>query len=112
MKEAEDKENLSILKKQSAANNTKVIVDDYFKSPEAFILFAPKTNENVTECLVRRIEMLGEGTSDDNVLNMLCAQDEVNNISNKGMTHLRMQFMYLRKAYEVALQYMNGNAWK
>ena len=87
-------------------------MNDYFTSPEAFILFAPKKNENVTQCLVRRIEMLGEGTSDDNVLSMLCAQDEVNNISNKGMTHLRMQFIYLRKAYEIALQYMNGNTWK
>ena len=89
-----------------------VIVYDNFNSPEASILFAPKMDEIVTECFVRRIELLGEGTSDDHELNILCAESESSNITNKGMTHLRVQFMYLRKAYELAIQFMNESTWK
>ena len=76
-------------------------------SPEAFVLFEPKMDETVTECLVRRIELLGEGASNDDVLTMLCEDGESGSITNKGMTHLRMQFLYLRKAYELAIQFMN-----
>ena len=55
LKEAESEINLSALKQQSASNILTVNENDYFNSPEAFILFAPKMDETVTECLVRRI---------------------------------------------------------
>ena len=43
---------------------------------------------------------------------MLCDNGESGNMTNKCMTHLRMQFMYLRKAYELAIQFMNQKTWK
>ena len=55
LKEAESEINLSALKQQSASNNLTVIENDYFNSPEAFVLFGPKMDETVTKCLVRGI---------------------------------------------------------
>jgi len=109
---AEKELEVSTLKQQSALNHPSVIVGDYFDSPEAFLLFEPKMDETVTACLGRRVEMLGEGASNDDVLTMLCEDGESGNITNKGMTHLRMQFLYLRKAYELAIQFMNKKTWK
>ena len=83
LNEAENEINVSLLKQQSATHSSTVIVYDYFNSSEASILFAPKMDETVTECLVRRIELLGEGTSDDHVLNMLCTEGESSNITKK-----------------------------
>jgi len=97
---------------KSASSNPLVNVQDYFSSPEDFKKNQPTMDETVLDCLVRRIKLLGEGASNDDVLASMCPAGESGNITNKGMTHLRMQFMYLRKAYELAIQFMNKKTWK
>ena len=97
---------------QSASHHPFVNIGDYFTSPEAIILFQPNKNENVVQCLVRRIELLSQAAVDDDVLKLLSDTKDLGSLTNKGMTHLRMKFVYLRKSYELAIQYMNKKTWK
>ena len=61
---------------------------------------------------VRRIEILREGATNDEVLKGLSDTDDTGVLTNKGMTHLRMQVVYLRTAYELAIQLMSQKTWK
>ena len=97
---------------QSATHHPFVNIGDYFTSPEAIILFQPNKNEKVVQCLVRRIELLGQAAMDDETLKLVSNTSDISTITNKGMTHLRMKFVYLQKAYELAIQYMNKKTWK
>ena len=84
---------------------------DHFTSPEAKLLFNPKKDETVIDCLARQISMLTYATKNDDILVQLTKCDNPLIITTKGRQYLRMQFIYLRKAYELLLQYMNSKTW-
>ena len=104
-------ESEKMLKSQLQIINTKTGWS-YWDSPEAFYLFSPKNNERVTTCLTRRIEILQLATVDDDTLISLL-EDDINfvDVLTHQKQHLRYQCIYLRKCYEISLQYMNEKTW-
>ena len=104
-----EKETLSLAKKDTLACK---VVYNYWNSPEAVSLFSPNFGETVLECLIRRDKLLLKATIDDSVLYSLIRDfDENDKLTDKQITKIRYQCIYLRKAYEVAIQYMNGITW-
>lgn len=75
---------LSKTTQQSASHHPFVSICDYFTSPEVCLIVHPK------EWFVYRIEILSEGASNDEVLNMLSNTSDSGNIINKRMTHICM----------------------
>ena len=82
-------------------------LNNYWTSPEALKLFAPKLNiETVLDYFVRRENVLYLGTTKDDML-MLLIKDAPDNVehtlSTTAKERIRYQCMYLRKAYEIAI---------
>ena len=95
------------------ANNTILPIESqnssvYWESPEAKILFVPKSDESTSDCLIRRIDLLGRASFDDSVLLLITDDvDDLDEISSHQKQVLRTQCLYLRQAYELAIQFMN-----
>ena len=87
----------------------------YWTSPEALKLFAPKVNkETVLDCILRRENLLYLATTNDDMLILLvkdAPDDIVDTFSSTAKERMRYQCMYLRKAYEIAIQRMNVYNW-
>ena len=80
----------------------------YWKSPEALKLFNPNNGENVMECLAWRDTLLWRASVDDDVLCTLIDDiDNIDELTVKQASDIRKKCMYLRKAYEYAIQKMN-----
>ena len=80
----------------------------YWKSPEALKLFNPNNGENVMECLARRDTLLWRASVDDDVLCTLIDEiDSIDELTVRQASDIRKKCMYLRKAYEYAIQKMN-----
>ena len=85
----------------------------YWDSPEANKLFNPNMDETVTSCLAKRFETLGEASYDDDILlQLLHDVKDTTILSNNQKNTLRHQCLYLKKAYEIALQCMNTITWQ
>ena len=86
--------------------------DHYWVSKDAENLFCPLPEESVVECLLRRDSVLMEAITDDDVLLSLCDTiNDLEDITAKARQHLRYKCMYIKKAYEIALQKMNQLTW-
>ena len=69
--------------------------------------------ESCSECLVRRVDLLLNAAMDDDVLLALLPEvKDLSEPSDKQKENIRLQCMYLRTAYTIALQYMNTITWK
>ena len=80
----------------------------YWNSPEAMLLFKPEKDESVLECLAMRDAILLEAITDDNaLLSIVVGIKDLNHISSKQRELVRYQCIYLRKSYEIAVQFMN-----
>ena len=80
----------------------------YWDSLEAQYLFCPKNNETVQECLNLRDVILKSASFDDeSLVNIITDADVFENGSEIQKRRLRVRCLYLHKAYECALQYMN-----
>ena len=88
-----------------------MLVGDYFTSPEANILFNPNNNETIIECLAHRVQILGDGMIDDDILRIMSSNEEDVIITIFGSTHLRTKYIYLKFAYGNDIQYMNDKTW-
>ena len=89
-----------------------VITSTYWDSTEAKILFRPKENETVLNCLRRREEILLQAClSDEIMLELTSGSSPIDELSSKQKEHLRYQCLYLRKAYEIAIQFMSAKTW-
>ena len=84
----------------------------YWDSPEAYLLFVPLKGESVHGCLRRRNRILVEASRNDNALHQLLSDvEDIEVLSVKQKEQLRLRCIYLNKAYEVAIQYMNSIGW-
>ena len=69
--------------------------------------------ESVTDCLIMRENVLCSGMLGDDVLCTLVSDVEsINDFNSKQKESIRKKCLYLRKSYEIALQYMNKLTWK
>ena len=85
---------------------------NYWDSPEAKLLFNPNPNENTLDCLIRRVTLLANAVSDDDVLKHLINDSESFEIfSSKKKEWMRTICLYLKRSYENAIQYMNLKTW-
>ena len=95
----------------SAANIPSILIGDYFIIPKAHALFKPNENEIVIKCLSRRVQVLGDGMIDDDILKMLYLDEDDVTITTFFSTHLRTKCMYLKCVYENAIKFMNDRTW-
>ena len=85
---------------------------NYWNSPEAIKLFAPKKGDDVMLSLTNRINILTDASYNDSILtNILVDTTDINSVSSYQRQIIRQQCFYLRKAYEVAIQKMNTFTW-
>ena len=77
----------------------------YWESTEAKKLFNPNDGETVLECIARRDILLWRASVDDEALvsitNVISSTDE---LTVRQADDIRKKYMYLRKAYEYAIQ--------
>ena len=96
----------------SSINLGRILCYNYWDSPEAAKLFEPKNGNTVLSCLSKRVTLLTKVSYNDNMLtHLLIDVADINNISSHQRQTIRQQCMYLRKAYEVAIQKMNSSTW-
>lgn len=81
-----------------------------FTSPEATILLHPK--KIVIEYLVHIIVILGNGSVNNDLLNLLSQNDNSVTKTAKGRNHLRIKFLYLKIWYKNSIHYMNNKTWQ
>ena len=55
---------------------------------------------------------MGEGSTNDDCLTKFTRKGYHVSMRSKEKRHLRMQSIYLKKVYELALQYMNNKTWR
>ena len=101
----------------SIDKSVKIICEDkaisYWTSPEAYILFCVKKEDSVIESLISRDKLLTKAAYDDDTLVTLLHDVEcVDELSSYQKQHLRFDCVYLKKAYEIAIQNMNSWTWK
>ena len=95
------------------ATNDNYSTLSYFDSPEAKLLFSPKNNETVKDCLICRESLLRSALTDDMVLDHIVNDSKLLcKLEYKKRNCIRYRCMYLRKLYKNALQYMNSITWK
>ena len=88
-------------------------VISYWTSPEAYILFSVKKEDCVIKTLIGRDKILTKAAYDDDTLvSLLHAVESVDRLSSFQKQHLRFDCIYLKKAYEIAIQNMNSWTWK
>ena len=81
----------------------------YWDRPEAIALFSPLAGEFVSQCVIRREEILFQASCDDDALaHSTDGIDKIDELCNHQRHTLRVKCIFVRKAYEVALQYMNA----
>ena len=102
-----------IMRRQIENKETHNFLNNYFNSPDANALFNPTGKESCSECLVRRTNLLLNATMDDDVMLALLPEiEDLSHASDKQKENIRLQCMYLRQAYLIALQNMNTITWK
>ena len=112
-KRFDDIQNFLDVNNQIEKNNIKITNNQpfsiYWDSPEAKKLYHPfNLSETVIDCLLRREDVLISATTNDkHLLHLLKDTTDISDISIIGREKIRYQCMYLRKAYEIALQRMN-----
>ena len=89
---------------------------NYWNSDEAKKLFNPSPNESVTDCLIRRDHLLYSAcTNDDALLRILddfyLQGSQFEGLTSDAKQFLRQKCMYLKKAYEIAVEKMNSITW-
>ena len=89
---------------------------NYWNSDVAKKLFNPLPNESVTDCLIRRDHLLYSAcTNDDALLRILddfyLQGSQFEALTSDAKQFLRQKCMYLKKAYEIAVQKMNSITW-
>ena len=94
-------------------NKEQSIGNIFFDSPEAKKLFHPRSKEeSVLKCLQRRERALFEATMDDIVLlHLIKDSNVIEEITVSAREIIRYKCLYLRKAYEIAVQKMNTITW-
>ena len=77
----------------------------YWDSPECKKLFHPMDDETILGCLKRRNSLLLDATrNDDALLTVIDGVSSLSDLSVKQKEYVRVQCMYLRKSYELAIQ--------
>ena len=102
--------------KSLASTNIKAssfeLQSNFWDSPEARRLFNVKNNTSLLEVIATRCLLLSKASFDDNILlSILHDVKEVSELSSTQIQYLRYSCLYLRKAYENAVQYMNSLSW-
>ena len=70
----------------------------FWESTEARMLFCPLPDEGVQECLARRVSIMMEATTDDEVLLQIIDADSMEDITPKARQNLRYKCIYIKKA--------------
>ena len=84
---------------------------NYWNSTSAKLLFNPLPNETVSECLVHRENIIFKASTNDYHLLQITDCEKFEDISYSACQSLRQKFIYLCKAYEIAIQQMNKTNW-
>ncbi len=88
---------------------------DYWDSGEAIKLFNPTLGKSVKQCLCNRDKLLQNIIEDADKVEMIIEDwnnDGTTKLTSKQEHRLVTQCLYLRKAYKIAVQCMNGWNWK
>jgi hypothetical protein len=89
---------------------------DYWDSSEAIKLFNPMPGVSVKQCLCDRDKLLQDVIEDANKLETIIedwvADNNATLLTAKQERRIVTQCLYLRKAYEIAVQRMNAWTWK
>ena len=114
MIQCESNKKVIVTLKQTNNTSSSTSLDmSYWDSSEAKVLFQPSVVETIQASLCKRIDMLSKAIySDDRVLCLLDDIKIINDITSKQRQSIRMYCMYLKKAYELALQYICVQKWK
>ena len=96
---------------KNATNNVSIGIS-YWDSLNAKNLFNPLATETVLKCLMRRDRQLLSSTTDDkDLFDQTHDNSELGSLTVKARKIIRLKCMYLRKAYEIAIQHMNQKTW-
>ena len=75
-------------------------------------MFGVKPGDNVIERLIQRDKVLSEAAFDDDILlSLLDDIESLDNLSSWQKQHVRLDFIYLKNLYEIAIQNMNSFTW-
>ena len=86
--------------------------NNYWNSPDANHLFMPRNDETVLEAFVRRDKLLAAAAFDNDVLmTMFHNVDDIHDLTNTQLLNVKLDCLYLKKGYEIALQRMNQLTW-
>jgi hypothetical protein len=88
---------------------------DYWDSGEAIKLFNPILGKSVKQCLCDRVVLLQNIIEDADKVETIIEDwndDSATQLTAKQERRIVTRCLYLRKAYEIAVQFMNLWTWK
>jgi hypothetical protein len=87
---------------------------DYWDSGEAILLFNPTPGKSVKQCLCDRDRLLQDVIQDASKVESIIENGETDEtpLNARQQQRIVSQCLYLRKAYEIAIQCMNAWTWK
>jgi hypothetical protein len=89
---------------------------DYWDSGEAILLFNPPPGKSVKQCLCDRDKLLQDVIEDadkvETIIEDWLTGNSAKLLTTKQERRIVTQCLYLRKAYEIAVQRMNAWTWK
>jgi hypothetical protein len=88
---------------------------DYWDSGEAIKLFNPTLGKSVKQCRCDRDQLLQNIIEDADMVETImegCDDNNTTKLTAKQERRIVTQCLYLQKAYEITVQYMNAWTWK